>query len=271
MNQVLLSANAIPLTRNSQLRVSIRNITGAAQTYVVLVKTIDETGKLINAAYELSLGTSSLPNVQLYPLTNGFLISAQVKALNPLLIRTGVYVTLELQSGSPTTTDNTNILPLTSGYVDYTKPLGYPLSQPESSLSGLGDVVNLSTANPAAGAEIAAPVAVNQLYQPLGAGFVLTTSAVAATRTVNIRYDVNSATVALIPSRTNQGTFTTVTYLLWRGPNLPTDTTTRIYIPIPDAFKGVAAIWNTVTTNIQAGDQFSAISTQIERWQIPTA
>lgn len=253
----LIASNAIQTTNDSQLQVDVWTDANNSAPFFVRTTQIDSKGNLVFSLDQFIPAHTTFPTTKRIRLTAGKLISVSVWGADSLFSQAKFFTRISLLSGSVAAADQ--LLILTSGYVTNGSTLNFPASIPESSYSGTPQRVAAGIAAPAPGVEL--QIEINGIYQAkiLSAVFSLTTSAAVATRTVTILFEDAAQTFAKAISRTTQVAGTTRQYILWSGPNMPTDAANLIYLPVPDSAIGHEIIIRTETTNIQAGDQYSGV------------
>lgn len=156
-----------------------------------------------------------------------------------------------------------------SGWVTPEQSLSYPSIQAESPRQGGGLVNFITGANPAAGAEVSDTLSTSRLVRIQSAQVRLVTDGTAANRRVHFRI-VRSTGLLLWEgfSDVDQTASTTIDYILSPVGAVPDSTDNGIVIiPIPpNLLVKPGWIVKTVTTNIQAGDNFAAASYMTEEW-----
>lgn len=258
MSQVssLLSSNAIPITRGSKLRIQGWNPIGAQEIFNIRTLIEDISGNIIEGFDQLAVPTASSTANKLLSLTDGRLISVTISSTNATANRGSFYAIAELIRGD--VIDASSRLLLAAGYLDASHSVNYPLGTIDDMNSGDGVINALGSNTPAAGAEIQFATSTTIRIKLRGGKFRLVTSAAVATRTVAFAGSRNSVDIFRVTARTTQLASLTRDYWLWIGENMPADVGQDIYLPIPNDLDSDQISLTTATTNIQAGDQFSA-------------
>ena len=158
------------------------------------------------------------------------------------------------------------VFKLISGYVSETKPLSWPSSLLEASEPSKGEFIRRAGANPAAGAEVADAVPSHNVWRLIAAELTLVTSATVANRLVNFVVHDGTNELLRIPAPAVQTASTTVTYIF--GDNLPFNNNATALVQT-GAIPGnmyLPAIFElrTITTNLQAGDNYGITSYFVE-------
>lgn len=154
------------------------------------------------------------------------------------------------------------IYTLTQGLVYRGKGLSWPVAITENTVPDNGDITELTSSNPAAGAEISFTVPDNRVIKLLGVGFTLVAAAAAASRRVHLQITFPGGGLLDFFSNVDQIISETKNYTCAAVPGLLAQSAgSSIIIPIPDGLLLTqGAIISTDTDNINAGDNFSAAS-----------
>ena len=154
-----------------------------------------------------------------------------------------------------------NIHTLFSGYVSWKVSLTWPAVHTEASGPKGGRPTISSPANPAAGAEYLVLTSPKETWKILGIRFTLTTAAVVASRRVHVVFIANGAPYFECLSSVDQLISTTRQYTCMQTGGAGTFADDNdIIIPIPqDVILNENDSFGTSTTNLQAGDAFSAM------------
>jgi hypothetical protein len=157
---------------------------------------------------------------------------------------------------------------LGSGYVTANKRIGGPDISAMDFLDGGGALRSITAAVPAPGAEISETVPAGARWELICLSFTFVTAVAVANRVVRILIDDGTLTYARISTGTNQAASLTVFYTAGQG--LPffafaTDSTDELPLPV-NLKMGAGHRWRTVTAQIQAADQYSAIQYLVREW-----
>jgi len=196
--------------------------------------------------------------------SEGYLISATVEC--PGTIRGQCFISLELQRGQGSQ-DATFGQLLISGYPGSNQRIGYPQTPCYSPLDGRGAMKSNITGSPAAGADWsqAVPSGVNWILRSIGAQLV--TSASVATRSVVLNIKDGGGNIILQSAASiTQAASLTFEYSFFNGA-FSAAGPAAAQGGLPAEFRLLAG-WtiSVTTTNIQAGDQWSAIRQAVEEY-----
>lgn len=198
-------------------------------------------------------------------LAAGWLLGAEVHATSGSPRRGQLFVIVDVIRGSGA--GATVVQTLLQGYATDTSRLAWPGSPILSSIDGSGVLRSVAGTDPAANTEISETVPTNARWRLHAARFPLVTDANAANREVSVTFDDGVNVLCRVPSRVTHVASTTITYSLFRDSALETvaqDTERTIRLPWLDLQGGMR--WNTVTTNRQVGDDYSAPRYLVEEW-----
>lgn len=268
MQNILFSTNAIPTENGDNIRVLIYTTRVAATPIVVLINQLLADGSIVRTVEQFNADNAPFPADKTIALTEGLLLGIQVYTTTNSVRRGEVFCRVELQTGSLANADG--LTPLTTGYLSGGNILNFPISQPESALSGEGASFSIVGADPALGADIEQDFDANAYTDLLAGEFTLIADGTVANRTVVVTIQSSGVVVAILNARTVQTAGQTRVYQLWFGENLPADTTTRFFIGLPAKLPpGQMSVFVTAT-NLQAGDNFNAPSFVVRQLIIPS-
>jgi len=155
---------------------------------------------------------------------------------------------------------------LIAGYVSDKYSLSYPATLPRPPMEGPSKIVSIS-ATAATGAEWVIPCPQGERWRILGASFSLTTSAAVATRLVVIGVNNNAGiAIGFFVSPTTQAASLAQNYSVNPGG-------TAISNLVWTNISASAEVWindggnmHSFTENLQAGDQYTGVTLQIQKW-----
>lgn len=247
-------------------RLLIMAFGGSVNTLVTFNATIlRPDGQII--PYSTTFGTagSNIQNSEVLQLMEGFILSASMQLTNSISPNQSVYASLSLVR--PPYTISSVYKMLCAGYVSPFVSVGFPQSPPQRMTDGAGVVSVTPLGNPSAGADWTFTCASRARQRLVSLCATLTTSAVAANRDVVLVIDNGAIPIAQIPAGFA---------LAASGSNVYTFGDSLVQSP---AFNGVSIAptpsqlflssnWRvrTVTGNIQAADQWSAITVGTVDW-----
>jgi hypothetical protein len=200
-----------------------------------------------------------------FHLVDGWLLGCEVHAVAGTPRRGQVFVVVDLVRGSSATPDV--LQTLLQGYVTDTSRLAWPGSPIRSSIEGPGVLRSIAGANPAAGANIVETVPTNARWRLHAIQFSLVTAIAAANREVALTFDDGATVFARVPSGFTHVASTTIVYSAFHHAPRNTaaqDTTKNFPLPRIDLQGGFR--FNTVTTNLQAADDYGAPQYLVEEW-----
>jgi len=201
-----------------------------------------------------------------FSIGEGWLLDVQIRASAGAPRRGSCFVLVELVRGG----EGGAAAPLgvlVQGYVTDTQRRGWPLSPLELSTEGPGVLRSVTGTDPAANVEITETVPTNARWLLHAIRFTLTTDATVANREVSLTFDDGALVFARVPSRVTHAASLAIAYSAYRDAALEAvaqDTERSIRLPWLMLQGGHRV--STVTTNRQAGDNFSAPQLLVEEW-----
>ncbi len=150
---------------------------------------------------------------------------------------------------------------LTQGYANENSSLSWPSQEVVDPMSKMGALSTIAANNPAAGAEWTRTVGSYQYWEILALHFTLTTSADVANRRPAIKIAGVATTYLTIPTPATITASKAYKINCYKGAIGTDDQIGLIQtVPLPDKLVlGPGAVISTVTTGIQAADQYSDI------------
>lgn len=234
--------------------------------YFLRARVLQPNGEI--TPFELTRTTTAASEVRRMRLTEGFLLGVNVEpqsnaGASP---RGSFFVRVGIGRGedAPTLFYHT----LISDYLEDGHSLAWPGGLMRASVEGPGSLVSQSTADPAAGAEISFSVPADRRMRIRTLRFQLVTAIAVANRQVHIVLDDSANVFYDHPALAVQVASTTVTYVAAPGVQALTTTDGVQVIPLPqDTMMFVSWRLRTVTTGIQAADDFGPAEIVTEDWQ----
>lgn len=243
-----------------------------APTLSLVIKQLLTTGEIQTRVESVALpaGARTFATSQ-FGLAEGFLLSVDIIA-SAGVARGTCYVTGTLVRAASATTFNT-VQPLFQGYVTSQNPIGWPLSAWENALSGYGFTSATTFGNPGAGQEIVITVPAGAIWQVHSLSYQLVTSATVSNRQSRIAIDGGAAasTFFINDSLGTQAASLTNNYTFAEGEQrqvLQLDTWQNA-LPLNCRLRQGSRI-RTLTTNLQIGDSYQAITAFVEEWLSPS-
>lgn len=234
--------------------------------------TVNLTLRYMNAAGEIlprfetftGQTVSGTPQILTFPNAEGFLISASIETTSSS--RGSVFCILRIRRGLGSA-DVTGGSVLIAGYTVVNAPISYPESTLSSPIDGRGLYTSLLVGNPAAGTDWTQTVFGGEQWIVRAVRAVLVTSAAVANRVPHLQIRDGAANIMVDnPTNTNQAASLTEAYNWFSGTQAYQFDSSQS-IPIPGELRLTAGmVIRTVTTAIQAADQWSAIVLTVERF-----
>jgi hypothetical protein len=160
-----------------------------------------------------------------------------------------------------------NLGTLAQGYVTETDDLAWPGAPIRVSVDGPGALREVAGANPAAGAEASISQTARTRWRPLAYTVTLVTDATAANREVQLQIALPSIAALVLPSGATQVASQTRAYtFIVNGVRGAGATSLNVIGAMPLMTTPGSTIFETVTTNLQAGDNFGAPAIFVEEW-----
>lgn len=176
-----------------------------------------------------------------------------------------IHITCGLTRGGNQVSSITQIL--FAGYIEGSRAPSWPMLHLESTVEGPGRLTRLASATPSAGAEIGLTVTDGTRSKPITMSFELTTDANAANRRVHMEIVDGTSIVGRMPADAVQVASDTRRYTACAGAFRKTGAGGASLITMPiDLVLGPNDTLRTVTTNLQAGDQFTNAQLYLETW-----
>jgi len=190
-------------------------------------------------------------------LGEGFLIGFTVRELSNSTFSGQLYVSVFAAN----TTSATGPLAssLAGGFVYRGSVLGWPVDRSESCATLAVGKSWVQPTIPGAGLDWNLPISGFGCHLVDVIGFALTTSAAVAVRTVVLQFQPFTTLIMPIPASATQIASLTRNYWFLRAATLPANTATDTFTQLPVFGLGISDALLTVTTNLQAADQFGAI------------
>lgn len=192
-------------------------------------------------------------------LTEGFLLGVQVfvtQGAGQQAARGQTRAVLQLLSGS--FASGILVQTLAMGMIDAHTPLGWPGLTYEPTATGPGFIRTILGTTPAAGAEVLETVPTNARWRLVSFRNTLTTSATVANRGSTLAVDNGSSILFAIEAPSVQPASLVQTYNYGNiGARSDKVYGTNVALPFPSMMLGPGYRIGTVTTALQAGDQYS--------------
>jgi len=200
---------------------------------------------------------------QTFAMGDGWLMNLQVRALAGTPRRGQCFVLVEVVRGLTSTQEPLGTL--LQGYASATSRLAWPGSLIMASADGAGALRSLTGTDPAANVEISETVPTNARWRLLALIATLVTDANVANRDAALTIDDGTTVVGRFPSGQNIPASLTTRYVWTSGGSrfaIASDRT--VVTPIPDIWLADGFRLKTVTTALQATDNWTAPQLFIE-------
>jgi hypothetical protein len=243
----------------------------ASRVITIRGSLLDTAGGVQRFQYQAPTTGGWADTVAFFPLGEGWLlhVTVQLSTSAPQPSHEGeCYINLGLQTGNETVAPL--IATIAEGYISAFSPLGYPPINRHTSTEGPGALHQFSSVDPAAGAELTQVIGVNERLWFVSLRFTLVTDATAVVRRVHIIHEQASGLFADFAAADTQAASLTRNYNVVGDGFQRAAQDSEIYIPMP-RFVPLRSGWTirTLTTNLQAGDNFSAGAFLFRQWGEP--
>jgi hypothetical protein len=247
-------------------RLFLTTIYGAGtDAYVISGRLLLPNGEIMAFTFTYTPTVSVTANTQYWDLAEGFLLDLNVTLSSGVTLPGAAFCQAGIARG--TGISSYKVATLISGYVTMGQSLGWPFGTMKASTDGAGQIGSFGQAAPAAGAEIVYVQATQTRFKVRMVGFSLVTSSTVATRGVRLVIDDGTHIIAQIPANATQAASLTYVYNGGAFPTNPAAIAGEYFIPLPpDLIIGSGHRLRTLTNNLQATDQYSALYMLGEQW-----
>lgn len=222
-------------------------------------------GRYINANGEIqhlfeTFTTTSLNNYTAFTSIVGpcKLLNIDISFNTPAPDRGQIYIDVRIRRGSLTGASSI-VRQLIQGYLYSKVRLCWPFVPYDTINNKYGSFYSPTIANPAAGDDLSYTIPTYNLFEPLIYKLTFTADANVANRTVNFVFKTKNLTVLTLSFDTAITASQAFTFYLGKFPFFSKTVGSNIYMNIPDIPLLSQGAFETDTTNIQAGDQWSSI------------
>jgi hypothetical protein len=197
----------------------------------------------------------------------GFILSVACDVPNQVSAGQYTFAAISLLRGAVSTDPVSETL--FSGYCNSNYGIGYPERGIERRSDGFGSVRTIIGTTPAAGAEITETTPTNAMWQLMLFSNTFTTSAAGGNRSLQYIIDDGANELYRISTVVNEGpSLTFKNQLSPNGINIgDVGNNSLDALPIPLIMMPGYRV-RTLTSGIQAGDQYSAVHYQVKEWEI---
>lgn len=257
--------HAVYLTGEDNLRVTVFNA-AAGVTVTIRGRYLPLDGDIVPFSDSFVPATNRTASTNTTRLAEGWLlgVSVFVSGGSPLTGQTFAIVSLIRGEG----TSAIDLMTLAAGPVTASQRIGYPGSLIMNSLDGAGALRLITGTTPGAGAEISETVPTGARWQLLSFAATIATSAAAANRQPTLVIDDGATQYQLFPQAATTPASNSSRYFWTAGSGV-----FLAQLNGADVQGLVSPLWllaghriRTLTTLIQAGDQWSAVLYGVREW-----
>lgn len=240
------------------MTIGLRVTTQAASAEILTIKGLTREGPFTLRHQTVATGDRTTEDFRLPDIP----ISISVFDLSAFFVQGACYASLAL------TINEDIIQPLGSGLVYIQHPLTWPPPLSQDWRPGGGQLRSVSSADPAAGAEISLSVDTNFTWRILGISYTLVTDATVANRTPHLVFENTAGLQLGFFAKATQPASTTVKYSCMPiGGAEILSSGIFTMIPIPKGFlMDHAFTIRTETVNLKAGDNYSLMEVWVEQF-----
>lgn len=263
-----LPLHAIPVTRDTFLRVTVWNLRASLQVNLQarMILFDGRLQKLERTFIPSSDGSISEFTAQ---LTDGWLIGVAVSGAVQIGRRGETFCQVGLQEGAIFNQRPYQVL--IADYITFREWMTWPGGLIVTPFSGRGLEGGIRIPDPGAGNEISFAAGTNRVHWVKSVRFVFTCSATVATRRVKLNFEYTVGQTLVLASNQTQVASQAFEYN-WSPYLTRAVIGTRVYEPLmPNYYFTDDATFQTLTDNLQAGDAFSDIQFESEQWIWPSA
>jgi hypothetical protein len=239
----------------------------AAINVFIQARLLMPDGRIIPNNWQIQTAVTKAASYQLIVLPECFILSLAITAQQNANAR-NVFCSAIISRGIPTAGSVSTVL--CQGYVTRNMPLSWPPGVNTNQLDTAGNLKVIIGTVPAPGQEINESVPQFTKWRLMAVNFSLTTSAAAGSRIMTFVMGTNAIDYCFLQSPAAQAISLTWNYQL--ASNIATLTGTNGVIQM-SAFAGIflnaLGKFRTITTAIQAADQYTAPTYYFEEWCLP--
>lgn len=249
------TSRAIPVTKDDFVRFEAYTLDAATPVLLQLRQiTIDGRLSVLSDVVNTTLSPFA-PNAYEARLTDGWLLLAGFPPTRNLGANDYPYVRISLHRGRFSTAQGS--IDLANGYLNQITGCSWPQTPITPMDSFTPTAITLAFPDPAAGADFISTAAATEADLPQLFTITLTTDATVALRRPQFALSSQATNLYTVNSPANVPATATVNYFLSRGP-LPLNLVAgNVAIQLPDLDWSAQLQIQTLTANLQAGDQWS--------------
>lgn len=235
-----------------------------AVTLQIAGRLLTAEGVIVPFNFEHVPATDRTATLQAFRLAEGYLLSVVVFPSVGAPQRGQTFVEIGLLRGRDVAASVVDVL--ARDYVAEAEPLAFPGMPIRSSLEGPGALRSITGTDPAVDTEISETVPTDARWRVHSIQLRLVTDANAASRVVVVTFDDGTTVYARTPSNGTQVASTGINYYLGEHGNQGNRSPADGMLPIGRIFMSAGDRIRTLTTNLQAGDNFTAPQLRVEEW-----
>jgi hypothetical protein len=239
-------------------------ITG--NTLIVNVRVLTVDGKVIPMQFAVAPAGAIAFTTFRFQLLEGFLLSATARYSAGFRNNNWCYVELALARAAFSFNDK--YIPLWSGYASSNNAFGWPGTLSQRPTDGAGVVHSIPVGAPAAGVDVTFTVPANTRWRLISFRATLTAAVAVANRIMTLTMDDGATVLAESVSNVTQVASVVNTYNAFDSApiiNTPINLRTQMALP-SNMLMGTGFRINTVTSGLQAADQWSAAQLLVAEW-----
>lgn len=234
------------------------------ETVNFVLRIMRPDGVVIANAYSFQVTSTRTVNAFLQELTEGFLLSMTARGSGTVFIGQ-TFVRASLKRGAlagPLFTQE-----FIANYLTAVHPLMWPGGEVLRPVDGPGAPRSVTGTTPAAGAEISETVPATVRWRLRGFRFVLTTAVAVANRETAFQIDDGANVVSVTPSGFTQAASLSHGYTFGLGSTvIQASAGVQHIAPTTDIILAPGYRMRTLSTALQAADQYSFVQYQVEEW-----
>ncbi len=224
-----------------------------------------EDGRVVPQHLTMSSTSTRTATLSLFNLAEGYLLGLEILTPTSGVRRGSLYLEASLIRGGSTADDRVH--KLCAGYLETGETLTWPGGDFEDPLESQGRIDVNPFADPAAGAEVLISVPTGARWRIHSVRFQLVTDITAVVRRVHLVVDNSAVTMYDLAAADTQAASLTRNYNCVPEGFQRAAQDNEIYIPIPADLRLRSTFRIlTLTTNLQAGDNFGAPQVYTEEW-----
>lgn len=268
----LVGGSACYLTGEDALRLTVLNgsssivVTVSGRFLPIPVSNDAPPPRIVPFTFSISPSTARSPVSVTNALGEGWLLDCAVRATTGPTNIGQTYAIVSIVRGVSTVGEDLSTL--TAGYVTTVQRISWPWMPIVGCLEGAGALRTITGTSPGAGAEILETVPTRAHWELLSFRYQLVTSVAVASRSLSLQIDDGAAQHSRSAWDTIVAASTTIVVHYSQGFGKPwNDQSGGAYAQLPINNRlGSAHRIQTVTANIQAADQYSAVRYLVREW-----